>query len=117
MNLTSINALMFTDKCTIRELQDVVKPGSSLTTKEWVTVLESQPCRISFKSSTPTGDVAGAPTIDYAAKLFIDPSIEIKAGSEITVERQGKTYKGKRAGDPALYPYHQEVPIQVEEYG
>lgn len=117
MGITSINALLFTDRCTIREEQPVTQPGSSLTTNEWVTVLEDQPCRISFSNGSPTADQSGAPVIDYAAKVFISPDIEIPAGSEIIINRQGKTYKGKRSGDPALYPFHQELPIKVNEYG
>ena len=48
------------------------------------------------------------------ATLFLDPSIEIKPGSKITVNHMGRIYKFEKSGIPAIYPTHQEIEVVQE---
>ncbi|VIF97114.1 phage protein [Clostridioides difficile] len=102
--------MMYRDKCTIVEYQPVKDPVTKRTNNKEVIVLENQPCKLSYKNITSTeqGEVA---KLTQTIKLFISPSIKIKAGSKLIINN--KEYA--RSGESAIYPNHQEVILELLE--
>lgn len=74
-------------------------------------IITSEPCRLSYKS-VPVSGGDGLTTVQQTITLFIDKSVEIKAGSEIIINRNGKDLIFTASGAPALYQSHQEVPLK-----
>ncbi|MCO8812783.1 hypothetical protein KLO35_14195 [Clostridioides difficile] len=100
--------LLYRDKCTIVEYKPIKDPVSKRTNNKEVIVLENQPCKLSYKNITSTeeGKVA---KLTQTIKLFISPNLNIKAGSKLIINN--KEYV--RSGEPAIYPNHQEVILEL----
>lgn len=103
---------MYQDTCNIYEKQKVTDPITHATKFEEILVHENIKCRLSFSSISVTGNQE-ASTKSQTTKLFIAPEIEIKAGSKVSINRQGRTLEYKRSGEPALYSTHQEVMLDL----
>lgn len=74
---------MYQGRATVIEYQKV-KDEWGMTNFQEVTVLEDQPCKLSFETLTSsTGDPVA--TVSQSVKLFISPDVVIKAGSKIIV--------------------------------
>ncbi len=99
--------------CTIAEYQSIKDPETKRTRQTEVTVLENQPCRLSFKTVSSASEFDNAPTISQVTKLFIAPEIIIKAGSKITVTQDGRTTDYSHSGVPAVYSTHQEIALNL----
>lgn len=98
--------------CNIIERQKVTNANHSTSMKE-VTVLENQPCRLSFKSISNTTEGETVATTKQSVKLFISPDIVVKAGSKIIVTQDGETTEYKSSGIPAVYGTHQEIILEL----
>ena len=82
-----------------------------------ILVVENEPCRISFKSLAPAAQTNGPAELSQEIKLFIAPEHNIKEGSKIVVNRNGKILEYKHSGASALYDSHQEIVLTlVKEY-
>ena len=101
----------YEDKCTISRYKKGTDPISKETKLELKPVYEDKPCRISQRSLGANGQTEAHNQIQYETKLFIAPELEIKQGDEIVVSRAGIT-RYYQAGEPFVYPSHQEVSIQ-----
>lgn len=76
-------------RSTVVEYQKV-KDEWGMTNFQEVTVLEDQPCKLSFETLTSTsGDPVA--TVTQGVKLFLSPDVVIKAGSKIIVTQNGRT--------------------------
>lgn len=106
--------MLYTDTCTVSEYRSVKDPKTHITNKQLVVVVENEPCRLSHKSITSTGDGV-APSVSMTTKLIISPDIAIHAGSKIAVTRNGVTTVYKQSGEPARYTNHQEIMLELEE--
>ena len=98
--------------CSVVELQKYKDLDTGETKQKPVTVIENQPCRLSKKTITATGQTETANVIQYAPLLFISPNVEIKPGSEIVITQNGVSRKYKRSGEPFVYETHQEIVLQ-----
>lgn len=103
----------YAGKCTVVEMQPIKDPATNITSSKEVTVLTDQPCNIAYKSAEATTIVGGVAVQNQTIKLFISPDVTIKAGSKITVTKNGKTTAYKRSGLPAFYPSHQEINLII----
>lgn len=100
-------------RATVIEYQKV-KDEWGMTNFQEVTVLEDQPCKLSFETLTSsTGDPVA--TVSQSVKLFISPDVVIKAGSKIIVTQHGRTTEYSNSGVPAVYPTHQEIMLTLFE--
>lgn len=91
-----------------------IKDEYGLTSFQEVTVLEDQPCKLSFETLTSnSGDPVA--TISQGVKLFLSPDVEIKAGSKIIVTQNGRTTEYSNSGVPAVYSTHQEIMLTLFE--
>lgn len=89
-----------------------VKDEYGMTNFQEVTVLEDQPCKLSFETLTSSnGDPVA--TVSQSVKLFISPDVVIKAGSKIIVTQHGRTTEYSNSGVPAVYPTHQEIMLTL----
>lgn len=100
--------------CTIKELQSVKDPVTKVTKKQEVVVLENQPCRLSYKNVTSTDQTESNAKVQQTIKLFIVPEIQIKEGSRIFIEHEGRTTEFKHSGKPAIYSSHQEINLEFK---
>ena len=107
---------MYEDSCTIIEYQECKIPNTGKTDFQEVIVLENQPCRLSFGTSSPTSRDNVA-EVEQQTKLFISPEVTIKPGSKLIVTRHLKSgdvvMEYSNSGVPAIYQSHQEVNLKL----
>ena len=111
---------LYVDRATLKRNVESEKPSGE-TVLEEVVVFEDQPCRLSQKSPAVNGQTEAQNDISYEVKLFIAPEVEIVQGDVLEVARGKLTPEGWEqiappreytAGEPFLYPTHQEVSLQ-----
>ena len=103
---------LWKDLCSVYVREQAVNPESKITEFSESLLFENQPCKLSIESTTPSGEGKTA-SVAQSAKLFIDSSLEIPAGSKISVTRNGKQYDFKRSGIAGVFEYHQEIPLEL----
>lgn len=75
-------------------------------------------CGISYRDKALMGDDAGADGDIYMGvskemKLYLPVDVELKKGSKIILNLNGKEVCYKNSGEPAVYKTHQEVGIKL----
>ena len=100
--------------CTITEYQKIKKENKSTAFDE-VVVLENQPCRMSFKTVTPTNQTGTASDVTQAITVYLSPDIVVKPGSKLTITQNGVSTEYKSSGKSAVYSSHQEIPLVLFE--
>lgn len=111
MNIRRYRKIMektYMDRVTISRYGDY-ETNWGETKQGLIPVHKDVPCRISQTGLARNGQTEAENQIDYDAKLFIAPEIEILQGDELEVTRNGRKYHFT-AGEP-FPPYltHQEV--------
>ena len=109
----AIESLYYEGACSIVEFQDVTDSETKITRQTEVTVLENQPCKLSFEKLDAANQTEAGAAIVQGAKLFLAPEIKVKEGSKIVVTQFGETHEYSCSGDPAVYPSHQEIMLEV----
>lgn len=104
---------LYDGTCNIIEHQKIKKANKSTGFQD-VTVLENEPCRLSFKTigSTVQAENAASAVVQVTT-LFISPDIVIKPGSKIVVTQNSRTTEYKQSGEPAMYDTHQEIILEL----
>lgn len=106
---------LYRGRCTIQNTVEIENPETGKTNMEFITVATDQPCRLSF-GSVPTTEIKdNVAQVAQITKLFIDPEVEIKAGSIIEVTQNNKTQKYKASSAPIVHTNHQEIQLELEE--
>lgn len=100
-------------KATVTVLDGVLNPANGRTEPSERVTISREPCRISFSTVKSTEPSEEAAVVAQSIMLFIDPAVEIPAGSKITVTQNGVTGDYERSGKPAVYSTHQEVPLEL----
>ena len=103
---------LYKDFCSIVEYRPY-KMANKATGQKEVTVIQNQPCKLSFSTIKSNTETASAEMLSQAVKLFISPDITIKAGSKIIVEHNGRIVAYKNSGSVGLYTSHQEVVLEL----
>lgn len=105
----------FTDRCNIMEKRKVLGANKATMFKDAL-VLENVPCRLSFKTTKNRQNVNGGANekeinseVSQIVKVFIPLSVDIKDGSWLEIIKDGKVYKYKNSGLPAVYSTHKEI--------
>lgn len=108
---------LYEDTCTISRTVDVKPDGSNITRKEEQEVYTGILCGLSFSGSNSSAQREHAHLIDWDAKLFVDPELQIYPGDKVTVSRLSgrETYRYQVIGKPAIYATHQEVKVVEED--
>lgn len=105
---------MYEDRATISRHMEIEKPSGE-TVEALAPIYTDQPCRISQKSLGSNDQTEAQNQIQYEIKLFISPELDIRQGDAIEVAR-GSVIRTYTAGEPFLYPTHQEISLQRKEY-
>lgn len=105
----------YTGLCTIVERRDVKDEKTKITRKSEITVIEKQPCKLSFESIKAAVQTETAAAIAQSTKLFIAPEIKVQSGSKIIVEQNGVKAEYSASGEPAIYSSHQEIMLELFE--
>jgi len=95
--------------CTIKERRDIKDEKTKISRKTEISVVEGQPCRLSFEKITAAVQTDTAAAVSQGIKLFLAPEIAVKTGSKIVVTQAGVTGEYQLSGVPALYETHQEI--------
>lgn len=98
--------------CSIVEYKAVTDSETKITRHKEITVLEEQPCKLSFEKLNAVVQTDTAAAISQGTKLFISPEITINSGSKIVVVQNGVTGEYSASGEPAVYASHQEIVLQ-----
>lgn len=106
---------MYTDKADIYRYENVRDPDSGADKKELVMKYSEQRCRISQRALATMNQTEAQNNIQYETKLFIAPEVDIQQGDLLQVTR-GAVQRKYEAGEPFLYPTHQEISIQRREW-
>lgn len=99
--------------CTIIEHQEKTDDETKITGFEDVTVIEDQPCKLSFEKINTVVQTETAANISQAVKLFLSPEIKVNGGSKIIVEQDGMKNEYSASGEPAVYKSHQEIILEL----
>lgn len=100
--------MLWKDKMTVVEYQEVTKPNGA-TGHEEIKVLENQPCKLSFSTLKETSQNDDNAAVVQVTKLFFDNLIDVKAGSKIIVQRDGRTFEYSQSGEPGIFGSHTEI--------
>lgn len=96
--------------CDVIEYKTTVNPINKRTgNKTEETVIEGQPCRLSYQSISNTNQSNPTNNVSQVIKLILAPEIEIKEGSKIVVTKGELVETYKNSGKPAVYDTHQEI--------
>jgi len=100
--------LLWKDKLTVVEYREITKPNGA-TGHEEVTVLENEPCKLSFSTLKEVNQNDNGAAIVQVITLFCDNSLEILPGSKVIVTRRGKKFEYCQSGEPGIFTSHQEI--------
>lgn len=104
--------------CTIISTVDVTDPLTNITKSQDVTLVEDEPCRLSYKNDYTMEDSETADTVKQIIKLFIKPELDIPAGSIFEITQHGKTSTYSNSGFPIVHGSHQEITLNLDDrYG
>lgn len=101
---------LYADTCRIITEKDIVDPDTGIVKTVRVTSSE-YPCRISYKS-LPAASGDGIPIMTQSVTLFLNPEVDVPAGADVDVVRQGRHLHFKSAGVSAVYDNHQEISLE-----
>lgn len=102
---------LYKDTCDVVEYQSYTKANKS-TGKQEVTVIENQPCKLSYSAIKSNDDTESAESLSQITKLFIAPELNIKPGSKIIVKHQNRTLEFQNSGLPGVFESHQEIMLK-----
>lgn len=104
---------LWTDQCTVKISSKATDQNTHLTDVSDVVLFQNEPCLLNFETVTAAAGDEVALTAQ-AVTLIISSKLSVPAGSKITVTRDGKDYNYRRSGLPAVYSYHQEIPLEAD---
>jgi len=111
----ALEKYLYNDLCSVIEYRDAKDPKTKLTRKRETTVLEDQPCKLSFETLKSATGTDTATAISQITKLFLAPEVHVAPGSKIVILHEGRTGEYQRSGIPAVYPTHQEIMLTAFE--
>lgn len=106
---------LYTDRVTVYRYEKIKNPVTKETELVLNTVYVDQPCRLSQRTLAANGQTEAENIIQYETKLFIAPELEIRQGDMLEVAR-GNVTRRYTAGEPFVYPTHQEISIQRKDW-
>ena len=104
---------LYTGVMDVIERRAVKDETTKLTSFEEVTVLENEPCRLSFSSSGVNEEVSGAYNVTQEIKVFCAPELDIKPGSKLVITQNNVTNSYVHTGKSAVYSNHREIVLEL----
>lgn len=109
---------LYEDKATISRYNNVKDPVTKETKQVLELVYEDQPCKLSQSGLPRNGQTEAQNDLQYDAKLFIAPELEIQQGDRIAVTRAAtgrvETYSAGQPFPP--YGSHQEINLTAKDW-
>ncbi|MDR9857808.1 ABC transporter ATP-binding protein [Paenibacillus sp. VCA1] len=109
---------MYEDSATISRYVYVKDPITKETKQELLAVYVDQPCKLSQTGLARNGQTEDANNLQYDAKLFIAPELEIHQGDVVAVTRAAtgrvETYTAGQPFPP--YSSHQEINLTRKDW-
>jgi len=99
---------LWKDELTVTEYHKVTRDNKSTGFKE-VTVLENEPCKLSFSTLQSANQNDTAAQLAQVTKLFLDNAIQVKPGSKLTIQHSGETFEFSQSGLAGVFSGHQEI--------
>lgn len=103
---------LYEDTCNIYTYEKINDSNTCITRQVKKIYLENVSCRMSFSNFPSTTDDEQA-KLTQSIKLFLPSDILIKAGSYVSIRRQGLTTDYVCSGKPAIYKTHQEINLEL----
>ncbi|GAC42280.1 hypothetical protein [Paenibacillus popilliae] len=108
---------MYEDRATISRYGSYKDPVTKETKQKLQLVYSNEPCKLSQSGLARNGQTEAQNDLQYDAKLFISPEIEIKQGDMIAITRSTGQVEKYVAGKPfPPYPSHQEVNLSQKDW-
>ena len=79
-----------------------------------VTLIESEPCRLTNKSNNKAS-LGNVPEFIHEIKVLINPDIVVPEGSKLIISQNGITEAYKNSGKSMMYNTHQEILLELED--
>lgn len=105
---------MYQGTCTVIEYQKVRRENKSSGFEE-VTVLEQQPCKLSYERLASANQTDTAASATQSVKVLMAPEVTIKTGSKLTITQSGVTKEFQNSGEVAVFDSHQEIMLDLFE--
>lgn len=109
---------LWTDLMTVSVRQSA-KKASGVTYFTSEILYEDEPCKLSFSSAIGQNNVTGNngvyATVEKVVKVFCDPDLQIPAGSEICITRNGVETAYKATSEPSVFSDHQEINLEAKD--
>lgn len=103
---------LWTGICTIYTRAEQVNQTNKRIEFVETAIIEDEPCRLSFKNSSPVSISTDVAENKQIIKLFLSPNVVVPMGSKITVTQNGVTNTYRRSGEPCIFSYHQEILLE-----
>lgn len=103
---------LYEDTCNIYTYEKITEANTGITKQVKKIYLENISCRMSFSNFPSTTNDEQA-KLTQSIKLFLPSDILIKAGSYVSIYRQGLITDYVCSGKPAIYKTHQEINLEL----
>lgn len=103
---------LYEDTCNIYTYEKITDVNTGITRQIKKIYLKNISCRMSFSNFPSTTDDEQA-KLTQSIKLFLPSDILIKAGSYVSICRQGLITDYVCSGKPAIYKTHQEINLEL----
>lgn len=100
---------LYSGLCTVIEYQNVKDGETGITYQREKSVLENQPCRLSYELNYPVAQGEQVGEVSQRVKLFVAPEVHIKNGSKVIVAQNGNKTEYAFSGESAVYDSHREI--------
>jgi hypothetical protein len=104
---------LWNDTCTVYVQEKVQNPNNKRTEFVETVLFENEPCKLSFESINTTSENGNISAVTQSVKLFLDNMLSVPSGSKIVVKRANNTFTYKKSGEPGIFTYHQEIPLEL----
>ena len=106
---------MYESTCSVWQFSRVYDKATHSTKMKKIALFENIPCHISYGISGAAKQTDTIAVIGQNITLYLPPEYAVPAGSEITIETQGRITKYESSGEPAVYQSHQEISLVLED--
>lgn len=103
--------MLWKDTCTVYEYSPV-KQANKTTIHEEIAVIVDELCKLSFSRLTTVNQTDTNAEVVQIVKLFIDESLNIKAGSKIVIQHGGRLFIYGYSGESGVFSNHQEIVLK-----
>lgn len=106
---------MYESTCSVWQFSRVYDKATHSTKMKKVALFENIPCHVSYGISGAAKQTETIAVIGQNITLYLPPEYAVPAGSEITIETQGRITKYESSGEPAVYQSHQEISLTLDD--